>query len=193
MRSVESRALLAGKFALASLLASALFHLTQAADSPRDPATQMSDLEVSVAVPSRDGTRSIFVTNDSPHFHVVLRNRSERVLNVWTPTYSKGYGALHFEVVDAEGKAIEIHRRPGVFLQNAPQTYQLGPGETQVIDVHFASDEWQTFPLPQKNEILVTQMRAVYQVLEDEASRTHSVWTGEINSPALPYRFEDRR
>ena len=156
---------------------------------PQPPAGHpATDLEVAMAVPERGGARLVFVTGPQSHFHGVLRNRSAAPLKLWEPSCSWGYDALRFKAVDAQGRAIEIRRRPGSFLKNLPITFSLGPGEMAVIDVSFASEEWQTFRLPAKGQTIATRMQAIYEAPADEEARKQGAWTGTTSSPLETYR-----
>lgn len=183
----------AGRGAIAALLAGLLLLFAVPAGAVRGLATDMPDLEISIAVPLRGKVRSIFVTNQQPHFHVVLRNSGRAPRLLWTQDCSWGHGALQFETVDAGGNIKKIVRPPAQFLTNRPTTYELAPGDVKVFDIYFASDEWRTFVLPAKGKILSTRLRAVYEVAEDDAAKEHGAWTGKIASPLETYRFEDRR
>ncbi|MGE4138538.1 MAG: hypothetical protein AB7E98_22690 [Pirellulales bacterium] len=164
-----------------------------AGEAPAVDQAPMQELQLAIAVPLREGVRPIFVTGERPHFHVVLTNRGQATVRLWTQTCSWGYQALRFEAVDAAGKVVEIGRRPQQFLQNAPTTYALEAGDCVVFDIYFAGDDWQGFKLPAKGQTMSTRLRAIYEVPADKQTQQHNVWTGKVESPLGEYRFESRR
>ena len=165
----------------------------RAAGDPNLPPGGAADLDLSIAVPLVNGVRPIFLTGPGAHFHVVLLNRAQSPLRIWREGNSWGHAALRFEGIDAEGKPFVIRRRAVPFLQNAPSYQVLEPGGTFVVDVLFADDSWQTFPLPAKGGLLNVALQAIYEVPLDMAAKQHGVWTGKIASPLETYRFEDRQ
>lgn len=150
-------------------------------------------LQIVISVPQTGGERAIFLVGDDPHFHVVLHNRSAHPIRLWDQTYSWGRYALRFEMIDENDRPVEIRRRSVKFLKNIKAFDELGAGEMAAINVYFASDEWQTFPLPSKDNPLQVDLRAIYEVKPDDASARLGVWTGRIQSELATYRFEDRR
>ena len=163
------------------------------ADEGTDSSGGAPRLELSIAVPLIDDTRPIFVTGPAAHFHVVLRNRSAEPIRIWREGNSWGHAALRFQVADADGRAIEVRRRPVPFLQNAPTFETLSPGDAKVFDIYFAGDQWEAFPLPDDGASLELKLQAIYEVADDDAARTHHVWVGKISSKAEVCRFQDRR
>ena len=145
------------------------------ADDPTPPSGGAADLDVSIAVPLVNGVRPIFVTGRGAHFHVVLRNRAQSPLRIWREGNSWGHAALRFEGIDAEGTPLVIRRRAVPFLQNAPSYQVLEPGGTFVVDIHFADDSWETFPLPAKRGQFDVQLQAIYEVPLDKAAGQHGV------------------
>ena len=149
-------------------------------------AAEDSPLSVSLAIPSHaDGRRYLRQQHRPPsHFHAIITNNSDKPQKVWEESCSWGYHALSFEVMDEAGKITDAKKRPIDFTVNFPRWHELEPGESLVVNVHFAETNWWNgFPQPQRGEQTVT-MRAVFTVSADAESRKHGVWSGRIKSAA---------
>jgi hypothetical protein len=165
----------------------------ETASAVEPPSAADAPLKVSIAVPLVDGVRPIIATGPASHFHVVLENLSQKPVRIWRAGNSRSHAALHFELTDTAGKTRAIRRRAVPFLQNAPVWQELSPGDMLVIDVYFAGDEWEAFPLPAKGKQATIKLRAIYSVAPDQAAQKHGVWTGSVSSPLVTYRFENHR
>jgi hypothetical protein len=161
-----------------------------------------SELSVSIAVPcSASGHATIAKNSDTNdarvlstswgnHFDVLLRNVSDKPLNIWQDDNSWGYYALNFELMDESGKKWVVTKIPVAFHANAPSFWTLKPNETLVIDVCFTDDQksdwqkWKGFPHNQ-----TVSMRAIFETQEDGFSKEYSVWTGCAVSEWNKYHF----
>lgn len=144
-----------------------------------------SSLRLEIAVPINRGTRTIFLTNSSSHFHVVLQNVTHRPLRIWSESCSWGYEALSLEIRQANGYSTLLTRKTIFWKQNFPDFLTLLPNEVQVFDIYFARGDWPHFPLPPQGRSHLITLRAVYNVLPDAFANRHGVWTGRILSPGL--------
>lgn len=151
-----------------------------------------SAIDVSIAVPQHDGQRSILVEDDTSHFHVLIKNKSGETKRLWREWCSWGYYALSFECVDRQGNRHVATKKPIAFKQNTPDFWTLPAGETLVIDVYPAPEEWQGFPIPPKGELARLEMRAVFEIAPDQQSMKHGVWTGKAVSESGEYVMENR-
>ena len=151
-----------------------------------------SSITVAIAVPKFHGRRSIIHSGDASHFHVVVRNVSNKLQRVWSQSCSWGHNSLSFRLTDAAGKQVTIRRSAVPFLQNSPEFIELGPGESQVISVYFASDDWVGFPRPKVGTTQTVRMRCALNVRSDEFARETGVWTGSVSSADEEYDFETR-
>ena len=157
----------------------ALFVLsTAAAGAYADEAT----VSVSLAIPSRDDARRISVGGADAHFHVLLSSQSSAPQRIWDETFSWGYYALSFELVGEDGTVREVRKKKVGFTRNVPASWILEPHGHFVLDVYLGDRRtWEGVPRPRR-DCEIVQMRAVFEVTQDEASRKQSAWTGRVVS-----------
>ncbi len=146
-------------------------------------------LALSIAIPcGRHGERAIDFSDD-PHFHVILRNTSNKPRRVWKEWCSWGYYALAFEITDSKGKTFTVNKKPRGWDKNYPDYWTLAPQECLVLDVAFADTAiWEGFPRPSAHRG-VFKMRATFGIEPDSDSRERSVWTGRAVSESAEYVF----
>ena len=63
-----------------------------------------TNLEVSIAIPERNGKRVLEYSSRNPHFHVVVTNTSDKPQRLWREWCSWGYYCLYFELSDGKGR-----------------------------------------------------------------------------------------
>lgn len=169
---------------------------------PAFGATTNSELSLSIAVPYASNRLAAFGkfsdTNDTRvlcstwdnHFPVVLRNISDKPVNIWQQDNSWGYYDLSFELRDGSGKTWVARKVTTAFHSNGPMFWTLKPNETLVIDVCFTNDQksdwqkWNGFPRNQ-----TVSMRAVFAIHKDASTKKYSVWTGRVVSAWNRYFF----
>ena len=173
---------LVGTFALGFLLTA----MNAAGEDIPDP---MAAAKVSIAVPVRNGHKSL---NDGDHFHVLLTNVSGKPLRLWTDRYSWGYANLSFELVDEAGKVTRIAKKPRGWSKNYPDWLEVEAGGSYVLSVDWTSEQgrglWENAPSAMGRERpTLVKIRAVYEVQLDDESRKLGVWTGKVTSPVETY------
>jgi len=157
---------------------------TNAADPQDEPIT------VSIAVPVHHQYRSL---NDGDHFHILVKNVSDKPVRLWTDRFSWGYDNLSFELIGDDGTITTIQRTPRSWTKNFPDWLEVAPGECWVIDVNWftakvkdiwekAADRPESSPKPK-----LVKLRAVYEVHPDAESKKLGVWTGKVLSPVGTY------
>ena len=157
-----------------------------AAESAKVPAEKMA-LTVTIAIPAHNKQRSL---NESDRFHVLVTNVSGTPKRLWTERYSWGYSNLSFELIGKGGTVVKIAKKPTGWDKNFPDWFELGPGETFVLDVNWFGDNviWDNVPSRGKgSKAKLIKLRAVYQSAADEESTKLGVWTGKIESTLGTY------
>jgi len=102
-------------------------------------------------------------------------------LRVWDDTFSWGYYALSFEVVDGDGAHVVRKRKVG-FTRNAPAWWLLSPSSHLVLDVYLGDGRlWEGLPSVSSG-CRAAQVRAVFEVAPDDESDKERVWTGRVVS-----------
>lgn len=167
------------KISIVSFLAAVVLCGTSLADD-KDPAAG-GPITVSIAIPVHHGHRSL---NESDHFHVVVRNVSEKPLRLWTDRYSWGYDNLSFEQTLDDGKTTRITKKERGWDKNFPDWLELQPGESYILNVNlFAADIWNDVPTANpKAKPKLVKLRAIYEVQPDDESKKLGVWTGKVAS-----------
>lgn len=142
-------------------------------------------ITASIAIPVHHGHRFL---NDGDHFHVLLKNVSEKPVRLWTDRFSWGYDNLTFEQLHEDGKTTRIVKKHREWSKNYPDWLELQPGESYVLNVNLFSGIWENTPGadPQAKPKLV-KLRAVYEVREEEESEKLGVWAGKITSTTGTY------
>jgi len=147
-------------------------------------------LSVNIAIPEHHNHRSL---NSTDHFHVLITNKSDDAVRLWSDRYSWGYDNLFFEIVDEGGMVIgTISKKPRGWDKNFPDWLSIKPGESYVLNVDFFSEQgrkiWENVPtLKRGTKPHLVKLRAVYEVKPDEQSRKLDIWTGKIISSVGTY------
>jgi len=148
-----------------------------------------TNIEVSIAIPKRNGKRVLEYSARSPHFHVIVANTSDKPQRIWREWCMWGYYALSFELTEQDGKTRTIKKKPRSWTKNFPDYWTVGPHESLVVDVEFAdTSTWEGFPQPSGVSQSFT-MRAVFEIPQGDQAQQHSVWTGRVVSKADEYVF----
>ena len=148
------------------------------------------DLKIIISLPKRMGSdRLIDLLRDDFHFHVIVINISNKTQRLWEPGNSWGEDNLSFEIADDKGNILdELKRKPQVWKKNAPNYSEIEPGEHYIIDV-FLKREWELSFLEKINESnFLLKLRAIYKIEEDNFSKEHGIWTGQVKSEFDTYR-----
>lgn len=180
------------------ILALSGFH-TFAQQAPDAPAI----LKVSIVIPEihypdRVDTpprRTLINQQADAHFHVVVENVSQQPINL------EGEASpLSFEITEADGSVLKIAQTwpPG---SRRGFAFRLAPGELQVFEVYYATQEqyfavrhqapstgrtWAPeFPFVRHQDKMVT-LRAVYEHISPGFSTKEKLWTGRVVS--APYQ-----
>lgn len=147
-------------------------------------------LSVTIAVPKHHNHRSL---NTTDHIHVLITNKSDEAIRLWSDKYSWGYFNLSFELIDEGGMIVgAISKKPRGWGKNFPDWLQIGPGESYVLNVDFFSEQgrniWSNVPQPRGGaKPHLVKLRAVYEIQPDAQSAKHDVWTGKIKSAVETY------
>lgn len=167
------------KLSAIAFLVAVIMCRTSLADD-NDTAAKAS-ISVSIAIPVHHGHRSL---NDGDHFHVVVRNVSEKPLRVWTDRFSWGYDNLSFEQTHDDGKTTRITKKERGWRKNYPDWLELQPGECYVLNVNlFSTDIWNEVPgADPKAKPKLVKLQAIYEVQPDEESKKLGVWAGKVVS-----------
>lgn len=154
-------------------------------DGPKNEA-----ISVSIAIPEHHMHRSL---NEYDHFHVIVTNKTDKPIRLWTDRFSWGYDNLSFEITGDDGKVTKVTKKPRGWRKNYPDWLSLGPGESYVLNVDFFSEVgqgiWDNVPKPTKTSTTkrLIKLRAVYEVMPDDESRRLGVWSGKVVSPVKTY------
>jgi hypothetical protein len=167
----------------AACLASGLLSVAKAADEP-------SVLSVELALPARMGKQRLLeFRGPESHFHVVIRNVTDRPLRLWREWCSWGYFNLSLAVELPGGKSVEVKKKARGWDKNYPDWEEIGPREVAVREIHYGGPEWENFPLEKAQDGLELKLQAVFAVDSDKDASTHGVWTGRAASRALTVAF----
>ena len=170
----------------AVVLSGAIVALSGSMVDGGDIPAKATPIVVSIAIPVHHDHRSL---NEADHFHVIVRNISQKPVRLWTDRFSWGYGNLSFEQVGEGDKIIRIAKKPRAWTKNFPDWLELQAGESYVLDVNlFNADVWENTPAvdPTLKPKVVT-LRAIYETRPDEESTKLGVWTGKITSVTEAY------
>jgi hypothetical protein len=141
-------------------------------------------LSVALAIPSTDDVARIVVSNPAAHFHVILHSQSASRLRIWNSTFSWGYYALSFQLLDDSGVTHVVRKTRIAFSRNIANAWLLEPDDSIVLDVFLGRpDEWEGLPVL-ASDCRTVQMTAIYEVVPDAESMKRGVWTGRVVSRA---------
>lgn len=158
----------------------------------KDPAVASAPIEVRIAIPEHHNQRSL---NTTDHFHLLITNRSDSPIRLWSQKYSWGYANLSFEVYDDQEMFVgKIVKKPRDWDKNFPDWLTVAPGESYVLDVSFyspnANDIWEGIPKRRDrvdSKPQLVKLKAVYEIGPDDESIRLGVWTGRIESTIGTY------
>lgn len=136
-------------------------------------------LDLSVAVPSSNGERSIRLSPHEP-LHVILRNVSANPLRIWKESNSWGYYALQFEVTTGKGERRVVRKKQRGWRKNVPDFWVLESGESLVHDVFLAGGAWENVPIDAIGEKV--SVRAIFEVPRETMADKLGVWIGQASS-----------
>jgi hypothetical protein len=124
------------------------------------------------------------------HFHVLLTNTSTEPVTLFEEWNSWGYYGLSFELTYADGRQVQVQRKPRGWDKNFPSTFTVAPLGYYVFEVRF-DDTWLNSPrlAPYTGQPINCRLRAVYSVspFEEPLRGQPQVqpWVGEVVSPVL--------
>src|ERR1044071_4579368 len=182
---------------LALVLSGGLFGCSTA----KPDADAANPLSLSIALLGSPFNSSIYADiNTNFHLPVVITNNSKKPQNVLMENSSWGWPALSFELTDEKGNTYLIRRNSAVALtDNGPAYWILKPDEHYVRDVCFAEiyqgqNSWWGFPekLSAGGYTKFT-MKAIFEVVLEEATRGEPLWHGRIESPPVVCEIRDDR
>jgi hypothetical protein len=157
------------------------------------PVTAEEDSAMSLAVrivPTRytePGGRVITLFDPADHFSVVLTNVGRDPLRLWRESCSWGYFNLTFEATDEQGTRVTVAKTPRDWNKNFPDWTILAPGDHMVIEVTFDRSTWRDAPLPEPGQQRTVSLRAIYEIPEDDETKSNNLWTGRVASPETTY------
>ena len=170
---------------LFSLLVALICVTKSKAEDHEDPFTL-------TVVPSRSGQgQGIEMSDDGPRtFYVVLGNRSKEARKVFEDWNSWGYQNISFEVTLPDGKKVLLSRRDQDFTRNAPTTFLIPAGESQVFEIHL-DKWWESKPALElkarvENKI---SLKAIYEVKKGPEAIADGVWTGRVESKGYDFNL----
>jgi hypothetical protein len=117
-------------------------------------------------------------------FHVVLTNRTKTGHFVFERSNSWGFDAISFDMILPDGSKTRLAMRMQVFTVNAPSTYWIPPGGSQVYPIAFDRD-WSGLPEIPRSEALPVRLKAIYQIKDSPEARKQGVWMGSVESAEI--------
>ncbi len=162
---------------------------------------------IDVAIPLRNKSSRIRINSNSKsinnirsHFNVVLTNNTDKPIKLWQEWCSWGYYNLSFEIIDATGKKHTLTKGDMVWTANFPDTLTIPPHKHRVIDVYFdptpqsgVGSGWKMDSLLKAIKVNRNnrdiKMRPVFQIMPDNDSKEHKVWTGSIKGEYQEYNI----
>lgn len=158
-------------------------HAVRAIPSPAD---RNSPLTITV-VPTSQRTIEIQeegAAAETPEvFYVILTNTSTYPVSAWETWSSWGYWTFSFEITGPDGERHSVRKREDVaWGRNFPAFISIPPGEQHVFPIRL-DKEWINRPQYLERHTK-TAFKAIYEVHEDDDSKSHNVWAGRIESKA---------
>ncbi|MGI4821713.1 MAG: hypothetical protein ACRYFV_10940 [Janthinobacterium lividum] len=126
------------------------------------------------------------------HFHVLLTNTSAAPVTLFEEWNSWGYYGLSFELTVADGRRLQVSRKPRGWDKNFSSTFTLAPQGSYVFEVSF-DQTWTNSPrqAPHTGEPLVCRLRAIYSIAPTEEplrpDPTVHPWAGTVSSQEQTY------
>ena len=153
-------------------------------------------LKITIAVPSRDAKNGTEYQNHrinlhrkGTHFHVVITNVSDKPQRIWETWNSWGWYNLTFNMLDNRGNTLyTLKKKPRGWSKNFPSFIRLNPGECFIIDVYLKRSDWELPFLGKKREgDFEINLKAVYEIPQDDETKKNGIWTGKIESATGKY------
>lgn len=118
-----------------------------------------------------------------PAGSMILLNRSDETIVVWTGANSWSDQALTLELVDQNGNALTSLRREGqVYTRNVPATKNIAPGDQFEIPFDTADGTWELSEPWDETVSGSTDVRAVYDSGQSPEAEEHGVWREPIRT-----------
>ena len=195
------------------ICSASLSNRTFAQQSAVVPAPASLEIQISASVSER-GDKFVILDPIQPHFSVVLRNASDKPLQIYAEGNSSGYDNLHLEITAVDGKALAtplvVERGPRAWRANMASTETLAHNAAIVRETYlhvpaeirhpetpatleegtedlnpFGEDYW-FFPFPKKSTRNTVTMKAVFEI-KSGSRPTPGIWAGRIESAPLTY------
>jgi hypothetical protein len=170
--------------------------------------TQGDDsLQVSIAVPDWAEYLHPQGQNGQPLLHVVVRNASEKPLQIWAEDCSTGNSNLTLEVLSLEfatlTEPVIVYRRPNIWGSDQVHSVTLAPVAVAVraVLLHQYQEEQRPerpvfsdaihyvgFPVLEKNYGYQVRLRAVFTSWADQWVKADRLWVGRAVSEEYSFR-----
>ncbi|MEZ4688161.1 MAG: hypothetical protein R3B47_19490 [Bacteroidia bacterium] len=118
-----------------------------------------------------------------PRFHVQLVNISEKSIRLWKDWNSWGWFNLSLKMESEAGTTI-LRKKAVSWEGDFSDFWQIGPGESVVLEVDMTSGHWQGMP-DLYDESLELRLTAIYENKADPLCDAFGIWTGKISSNTL--------
>lgn len=142
-----------------------------------------------VPTSSHERTGQVIELYGDRHFHVVVQNLSSAPITLWEDWCSWGYFNLSFEAQYPDGRIFIISKKDRGWDKNFPCPTVIEAGQAWVIDVDLDPLIWENSPLSSGAGKAELQIKAIFEIREDEESQIKHVWTGRVSSPNAKYIF----
>lgn len=147
-------------------------------------------LEIQLAIPlDRNGQNRFLYfpaeqsTSILPYLlQVALVNAGNTPLDLWQENCSFGYANLSFELIWNE-KTYPIKKKERSWREDAPMSWEVGPGEIWVISSALTPQSWEGLPAFEAGTQHPVKIRAIYQ--NQVESDSLPIWVGRIESQLL--------
>ena len=81
-----------------------------------------------------------------------------------------------------------LKKKPHAWTKNYPRFVCLNPGEYFIIDVYLEKSDWELpFLDKEKEGNFEINLKAIYEIPEDDETKKYNVWTGKIESEIGKY------
>jgi hypothetical protein len=167
---------------LALVLSGGLFGCSSISRQVSEP----SALKVMVDIPEHSWNgkpafpRSLLNRYKDAHFFVVLENASSQIL--FLRGMNNEIGDLSFEITDADGRKIVVHRSDMDQTKNVSREWRLMPGQATVQEIYYDRD-WEKFPFPDSDgQSRKVTIRAVFEQRPLKDAMPPAIWAGRIVS-----------
>ncbi|MFK7971100.1 MAG: hypothetical protein AB8F95_12070 [Bacteroidia bacterium] len=137
----------------------------------------IANLIIPVSTP--DGLR-VLSMDRYPRFHVQLVNISGESVRLWKDWNSWGWFNLTLKLETSEGVTYLRKKQP-VWDGDFSDFWQIGPGESVILEVDMSSGHWQGMP-DLYGETIPVKLTALYENRSDPLSEAFGIWTGKVSS-----------